>query len=347
VAYDSTRSGATWSTTRPSIPRRAAPIRAAHHRVPPVGLDTQLVAGLHQRRVRRPLAGARVEPGVRAELERGSALRDGRRRDRPRAALHGGVRHRSRCRGRAPPGRLLDEPRGAHPPLRGGAHPSGLLTGDWVDCSAHMLWVGERTRQLDGAHVEFLSGVINPLGAKLGPSATPDDVVALCARLDPDRTPGRLTLITRFGAGRVEELLPPLLDAVRAEGHPVVWQCDPMHGNTFTSDGGRKTRRFDDILAELRSFFAVHRGRGRGPVACTSSSPVTTSPSAWASRGDLRRRSRPALHHHVRSAAQRQTIAGSCVSHRRTAPSLTSSSLVTAKSGALRRECFKSGLSAA
>ena len=139
------------------------------------------------------------------------------------------------------------------------------LTGDWVDCSAHMLWVGERTRQLDGAHVEFLSGVINPLGAKRGPSATPDDVVALCARLDPDRTPGRLTLITRFGAGRVEELLPPLLDAVRAEGHPVVWQCDPMHGNTFTSDGGRKTRRFDDILAELRSFFAVHRGAGTWP----------------------------------------------------------------------------------
>jgi len=139
------------------------------------------------------------------------------------------------------------------------------LTGDWVDCSAHMLWVGERTHQLDGAHVEFLSGVINPLGAKLGPSATPDDVVALCARLDPDRTPGRLTLITRFGAGRVEELLPPLLDAVRAEGHPVVWQCDPMHGNTFTSDGGRKTRRFDDILAELRSFFAVHRGAGTWP----------------------------------------------------------------------------------
>jgi 3-deoxy-7-phosphoheptulonate synthase len=128
-----------------------------------------------------------------------------------------------------------------------------------------MLWVGERTRQLDGAHVEFLSGVINPLGAKLGPSATPDDVVALCARLDPDRTPGRLTLITRVGAGRVEELLPPLLDAVRAEGHPVVWQCDPMHGNTFTSDGGRKTRRFDDILAELRSFFAVHRGAGTWP----------------------------------------------------------------------------------
>ncbi len=139
------------------------------------------------------------------------------------------------------------------------------LTGDWVDCSAHLLWVGERTRQIDGAHLEFLSGVINPVGAKIGPTATPDEVVALCDRLDPGRAPGRLTLITRFGAPRVEALLPPLLDAVRASGHPVVWACDPMHGNTFTSDGGRKTRRFDDIMAELRGFFAVHRAAGTWP----------------------------------------------------------------------------------
>lgn len=139
------------------------------------------------------------------------------------------------------------------------------LTGDWVDCSAHLLWVGERTRQLDGAHVEFLSGVINPVAAKIGPSATPDDVVALCDRLDPARVPGRLTLITRFGAGRVGALLPPLLEAVSASGHPVVWACDPMHANTFTSDSGRKTRRFDDILSELREFFAVHREAGSWP----------------------------------------------------------------------------------
>jgi 3-deoxy-7-phosphoheptulonate synthase len=139
------------------------------------------------------------------------------------------------------------------------------LTGDWVDCSAHLLWVGERTRQVDGAHVEFLSGVINPLAAKIGPSATPDEVVGLCDRLDPERTPGRLTLITRFGAGNVERLLPTLLDAVRESGHPVVWACDPMHGNTFTSEGGRKTRRFDDIMSELRDFFAVHRARGTWP----------------------------------------------------------------------------------
>ena len=139
------------------------------------------------------------------------------------------------------------------------------LTGDWIDCSAHLLWVGERTRQLDGAHVEFLSGVINPLAAKIGPSATPDDVVALCDRLDPTFVPGRLTLITRFGAGRVGELLPPLLEAVAASGHPVVWACDPMHANTFTSESGRKTRRFDDILSELREFFAVHRAAGSWP----------------------------------------------------------------------------------
>ncbi|HUA94402.1 MAG TPA: 3-deoxy-7-phosphoheptulonate synthase class II [Acidimicrobiales bacterium] len=139
------------------------------------------------------------------------------------------------------------------------------LTGDWVDCSAHLLWVGERTRQLDGAHVEFLSGVINPVAAKIGPSATPEDLVALCDRLDPTSVPGRLTLITRFGAGRVGELLPPLLEAVTASGHPVVWACDPMHANTFTSESGRKTRRFDDILSELAEFFSVHREAGSWP----------------------------------------------------------------------------------
>ncbi|HVB92016.1 MAG TPA: 3-deoxy-7-phosphoheptulonate synthase class II [Acidimicrobiales bacterium] len=139
------------------------------------------------------------------------------------------------------------------------------LTGDWYDCSAHMVWIGDRTRQLDGAHVEFVSGVHNPVGCKVGPTCTPSEVVALCARLNPDRLPGRLSLITRFGADRIDELLPPVLRAVEAEGHPVVWACDPMHGNTFTSDSGRKTRRFDDILAELRSFFNVHRDEGTWP----------------------------------------------------------------------------------
>jgi 3-deoxy-7-phosphoheptulonate synthase len=139
------------------------------------------------------------------------------------------------------------------------------LTGDWVDTSGHLLWVGERTRQPDGAHVEFLSGVINPVAVKLGPGATPDEVAALCARLDPGCTPGRLTLITRMGAGRVAEALPPLVERVRASGHPVVWACDPMHGNTFTSESGRKTRRFGDIVAELREWFGVHRALGSWP----------------------------------------------------------------------------------
>ena len=139
------------------------------------------------------------------------------------------------------------------------------LTGDWYDCSAHMVWVGDRTRQIDGAHLEFLAGITNPVGAKIGPSCSPEEVVALCERLNPDRLPGRLTLITRFGASRITELLPPVVRAVEAEGHPVVWSCDPMHGNTFTSEGGRKTRRFDDILAELRAFFDVHRDEGTWP----------------------------------------------------------------------------------
>ncbi|MGI8758385.1 MAG: class II 3-deoxy-7-phosphoheptulonate synthase [Acidimicrobiales bacterium] len=139
------------------------------------------------------------------------------------------------------------------------------LTGDWYDCSAHMLWVGDRTRQLDGAHLAFLSGVANPLGAKLGPSATPEEVVELCAVLNPQRAPGRLTLIARMGAAAVEEKLRPLLRAVRAAGHPVVWTCDPMHGNTFTSTGGLKTRHFDDVLAEITGFFAAHHAEGTWP----------------------------------------------------------------------------------
>src|SRR4051812_3411016 len=124
------------------------------------------------------------------------------------------------------------------------------LTGDWYACSAPPLWIGERTRQPEGAHVQFLAGVRNPIGCKLGPATTADEGAGPCGILDPHRTPGGLTLISRMGAGRVEAGLPPLLRAVRDAGHPVVWVCDPMHGNTFTSPGGRKTRRFDDVLHE-------------------------------------------------------------------------------------------------
>jgi len=139
------------------------------------------------------------------------------------------------------------------------------LTGSWFDCSAHLVWIGERTRQLDGAHVEFLSGVQNPVGVKLGPTTGVDDVLGLCERLNPTRRPGRLTLVSRMGAGRVREVLPPLLAAVRDAGHPVVWACDPMHGNTFSHEAGMKTRRFDDIMDELRSFFEMCGDAGVWP----------------------------------------------------------------------------------
>jgi 3-deoxy-7-phosphoheptulonate synthase len=139
------------------------------------------------------------------------------------------------------------------------------LTGRWYDCSAHMLWIGDRTRDPDGAHVRFFAGVENPLGIKLGPAATPTAVLALCERLNPARVPGRLTLIARLGAARVREQLPPLLAAVRDAGHPVVWACDPMHANTFVSASGRKTRRFDDVMEELEGFFAAHREVGTWP----------------------------------------------------------------------------------
>jgi 3-deoxy-7-phosphoheptulonate synthase len=131
------------------------------------------------------------------------------------------------------------------------------LTGDWYDCSAHLLWIGERTRHVDGAHVAFFAGVHNPLGVKLGPAATPDEVVALCERLNPDRIPGRLTFYARMGADGVRELLPPLLRAVREEGHPVLWASDPMHANTIRTADGVKTRRFDSIMGELEGFFAA------------------------------------------------------------------------------------------
>ena len=142
---------------------------------------------------------------------------------------------------------------------------SDSLTGDWYDCSAHMLWIGERTRQLDGAHIEFLRGVHNPIGCKVGPTATPDEVVGICEAINPDRIPGRLTLITRMGADRVAEALPPLLDRVAHSGHPVVWVCDPMHGNTYSASDGHKTRHFDDVLREISGFFAAHERAGTWP----------------------------------------------------------------------------------
>ena len=139
------------------------------------------------------------------------------------------------------------------------------LTGDYYDCSAHMLWIGERTRQLDHAHVEFLRGVKNPLGCKLGPTSTPEEALALCEALNPERIPGRLSLIARMGAGKIETALPPLVTAIRESGHPVAWICDPCHGNTFTAPSGPKTRDWENVLTEVEHFFAIHRSLGTWP----------------------------------------------------------------------------------
>jgi 3-deoxy-7-phosphoheptulonate synthase len=138
-------------------------------------------------------------------------------------------------------------------------------TGQAYDTSAHFVWVGERTRDPRGAHIEFASGIRNPIGVKVGPDTAPGDVLALIARLNPDRDPGRLTLITRMGATRVRDALPPLIKAVVAEGLEVPWVCDPMHGNTFEAPSGHKTRRLDDVLDEVQGFFEVHRGLGTHP----------------------------------------------------------------------------------
>jgi 3-deoxy-7-phosphoheptulonate synthase len=136
------------------------------------------------------------------------------------------------------------------------------LTGDWYACSTHLPWIGERTRQVDGAHVAFLRGVANPLGLKCGPEMQPDDLLRLIEVLDPHNEPGRLTLITRMGADRIGIGLPPLVRAAQREGRRVVWSCDPMHGNTVSTATGRKTRPFERIVGELRRCIAVHRAEG-------------------------------------------------------------------------------------
>ena len=133
------------------------------------------------------------------------------------------------------------------------------------DVSSHFVWIGERTRQLDGAHVELLSRIANPIGVKLGPTTTPDDAIALYEKLNPEREPGRITFITRFGAEKIRDLLPHLVEKVTAAGLEVAWVCDPMHGNTFEASTGYKTRAFDAVIDETRGFFEVHRSLGTWP----------------------------------------------------------------------------------
>lgn len=138
-------------------------------------------------------------------------------------------------------------------------------TGLPYDCSAHFLWIGERTRQLSGAHVDYFARVQNPLGVKLGPTTTADDALALIDRLNPSGEPGRITFITRMGAARIRDVLPGLVEKVTADGRPVTWVCDPMHGNTITASSGYKTRRFSDVMDEVTGFFDVHHGLGTVP----------------------------------------------------------------------------------
>ena len=139
------------------------------------------------------------------------------------------------------------------------------LTGDWYACSAHLLWIGDRTRQVDHAHVEFLRGVANPLGLKCGPGLEADELLRLLDVLDPRNEAGRMTLITRMGAATLSGNLPRLIRAVQREGRNVVWCCDPMHGNTVTLSDGRKTRAFARILQEVNTFFAIHAAEGSHP----------------------------------------------------------------------------------
>ncbi len=139
------------------------------------------------------------------------------------------------------------------------------ITGDWYDCSAHMLWIGERTRQIDGAHIEFLRGVHNPIGLKLGPTYDIDDVKRIIGVINPDNEAGRLTIITRLGMKKVDKVLPPLLREMKREGFNIVWSCDPMHANTYTAKSGLKTRNFNDILSEITCFFESHWSEGTIP----------------------------------------------------------------------------------
>ncbi len=138
-------------------------------------------------------------------------------------------------------------------------------TSEPYDVSAHFIWIGERTRQIDGAHIDFASKIRNPIGVKLGPKATVEEVLPLIEKLDPEREPGRLTFITRMGAGKIREILPGLVDGVTKSGAKVLWVCDPMHGNTYEAPTGYKTRSFDDVLEEVKGFFEVHKALGTHP----------------------------------------------------------------------------------
>jgi 3-deoxy-7-phosphoheptulonate synthase len=138
-------------------------------------------------------------------------------------------------------------------------------TGKLYDVSGHFVWIGERTREIDGAHIDFAAKISNPIGVKVGPKSTPEDVIALLERLNPERVEGRLMIITRMGAGNIRSVLPGIIETVKQSGHPVLWVCDPMHGNTREAASGHKTRLFDDVLDEVVGFFEAHKQMGTYP----------------------------------------------------------------------------------
>ncbi len=158
------------------------------------------------------------------------------------------------------PSRSASIARGERSPASSGILPPKRF----YNTSAHFIWIGDRTRQLDGAHIEYFRGIANPIGVKVGPSMQPDELVRMLDILNPDRIPGKVTLISRYGAAKVDDFLPALIDAVKATDHVVVWQCDPMHGNTKTSaaDASLKTRHFSDVMHEITRAFEIHREKG-------------------------------------------------------------------------------------
>ena len=191
-------------------------------------------------------------------------------------------------------------------------------SGDWYATSGHMLWIGDRTRQPDHAHVEFCRGVKNPIGLKCGPTLKPEELIRLIDILNPENEPGRLTLISRFGADKVEKHLPELVRAVTREGRHVVWCCDPMHGNTIKATSGYKTRPFDAILSEVRRFMGVHQAEGThaGGIHVEMTGKDVTECTGGV-RALSRCRSQRPLPHLLRSAPQRGPGAGTCLPGRR------------------------------
>ena len=263
---------------------------------------------LRHRRLRPPAQRAHLERGLRQDLGRRRAVPDAGQRDRPSAGLHGGLRHRRR---RVQHRRLLLQPRGAEPGVRARDDPDRLPDPLPYNVSGHLLWIGERTRQLEGAHVELLRHVRNPLGVKLGPTTTADTALELADRLDPDHEPGRITFITRMGAHRIRDLLPDVVAKVTASGRQVAWVCDPMHGNTFEAVNGYKTRAFSDVMDELNGFFDVHEELGTWPGGVhveLTGDDVTECVGGVGRPG--RGRSGEPVRDAVRPAAEPQPVAG-------------------------------------